>query len=143
MGYITTEYYTDTFKGASAGDELEKYIERATDVIDEVTNWKLHSQDIEIMPDIIKDQVKKATALQVEFYVMQGGDEAVNAGEDDLSQVRVGSFQYHQKENGKGVNASRVSPAAINALKPTGLLYSGISPVQRPWYSTKQGNAYE
>ena len=131
MGYITPEYYTEQYKGADAGDDLEKYIERASDLIDQVTGYKI--RDFENLPQFIKDQVMKATAAQVEYYVTQGGDEDVNAGNTDFARVAIGSFSYSVGSE-RGTSASnrdeqRVSPATLAYLEPTGLLYRGLGVV--------------
>ena len=131
MAYITLEYYTDIYRGADAGDDLEKYIERASDLIDQLTGYKI--MDFENLPQFIKDQVMKATAAQVEYYVTQGGDEDVNAGNTDFARVAIGSFSYSVGGE-RGTSTSnrdeqRVSPAALAYLEPTGLLYRGLGVV--------------
>lgn len=137
MGYITPEYYNNTYKGANAGVELEKYIERATDLIDQVTGYEI--KDFDSLPDFIKNQVEKATAAQVEFYVMQGGDAALNAGANDLKTVGIGSFNYNVgSPDGQGgvgsKDSQRVSPSTLSFLKPTGLLYSGLDVSHNVFY---------
>ena len=125
MAYITPEYYTDIYRGADAGDDLEKYIERASDLVDQVTGYKI--MDFENLPQFVKDQVMKATAAQVEYYVTQGGDEDVNAGNTDFARVAIGSFSYSVGSE-RGTSTSnrdeqRVSPATLAYLERTGLLY--------------------
>ena len=138
MGYITPQYYTDEYKGADAGSELEKYIKRASDLIDQVTGYKLAQTSFEDLPEFIQNQVKKAVAAQVEFYVMQGGDEAVNAGSADFGQVGIGGFSYttgnQQGQTTESKDAQRVSPAALAYLEPTGLLYRGLDVRHHVWY---------
>jgi hypothetical protein len=135
MGYITSQYYIDEYMGADAGSELEKYIKRASDLIDQVTGYKI--KDFDSLPPFIQEQVKKATAAQVEFYVMQGGDEEVNAGTggNSMNDVWVGGFRYKVAgERGENKQTNRVSPAALAYLEPTGLLYMGLGVVERAWY---------
>lgn len=135
MPYITPDYYKNVYKGAQAPSDtdLERYIERASDVIDEVTEYKLYGGKFEALPDgFVKDLVRKATAAQVEFYVIKGGDAAVNAGEDSgMNSVSVGSFSYSKgaSSNSGGSSsrdAGRISPAALSILTETGLLYRGV-----------------
>lgn len=136
MGYITPEYYNNDYKGTDAGNELEKYIERASDLIDQVTNYKI--KDIESIHEFIQKQVRKAVASQVEFYVMQGGDAEVNAGQNDVQNARIGSFQYGTAHDGKGglgqADSRRVSPNAISYLEPTGLLYQGLGVMHNVYF---------
>ena len=133
MAYITPEYYTDEYKGADAGENLDRYIRRASDVIDQITGYALHGKNFEQLPQFIQDQVKKATAAQVEFYVVQGGAEEVDAGAHDAGQVRVGSFSYGGGSSRGGAGGrgepARISPTALGFLEPTGLLYRGLDVV--------------
>ena len=131
MGYITPEYYTDEYMGADAGSELEKYIKRASDLIDQVTGYKI--KDFDSLPPFVQEQVKKATAAQVEFYVIHGGDEDVNAGNTDFARVAIGSFSYsvgsERETSTSNRDEQRVSPATLAYLEPTGLLYRGLGVV--------------
>ncbi|MEC1351691.1 head-tail connector protein [Bacillus licheniformis] len=135
MPYITPDYYKNVYKGAQAPSDtdLERYIERASDVIDEVTEYKLYGGKFEALPEgFVKDLVRKATAAQVEFYVIKGGDAAVNAGEaSGMNSVSVGSFSYSGggSSNSSGASsrdAGRISPATLSILNETGLLYRGV-----------------
>src|SRR5690554_4264947 len=131
VAYIDADYYTNVYKGADAGDDLDRYIERASDLVDQVTGYKI--KDFDSLPQFIQDQVKKATAAQVEFYVMQGGDEDVNAGNTDFARVQIGSFGYSTGSERGMITESkaerRVSPATLAYLEPTGLLYRGLGVV--------------
>src|SRR5690606_13188923 len=131
VAYIDADYYTNIYRGADAGDDLEKYIERASDLIDQVTGYKI--RDFDSLPQFIQEQVKKATAAQVEFYVMQGGDEDVNAGNTDFARVAIDSFSYsvgsERGTSNSNRDEQRVSPATLAYLEPTGLLYRGLGVV--------------
>src|SRR5690606_37546886 len=131
VAYIDADYYTNVYKGADAGDDLDRYIERASDLVDQVTGYKI--KDFDSLPQFTQEQVKKATAAQVEFYVMQGGDEDVNAGNTDFARVAIGSFSYSVGSE-RGTRSSnraelRLSPAALVYLESTGLLYRGLGVV--------------
>lgn len=143
MGYITPEYYLNEYKGVNAGAEaeLEKYIMRASDLINQVTNYKLLEKDFELQPKFIQEQVRKAVATQVEFYVIQGGDMEVNAGTQDYGAVGIGSFNYTRGSTGQrsGVeigsrDEQRISPNSLAYLRPTGLLYTGLGVIENAWY---------
>ena len=128
MAYIDAEYYNNTYKGVDAGDDLDRYIERASDLVDQVTGYKI--RDFEALPPFIQEQVKKATAAQVEFYVLNGGPEGVDGNDGSLNQVAIGSFEYQTGRMGQqtpaGKQEHRVAPAALAYLEPTGLLYRGV-----------------
>lgn len=124
MGYITSEYYNNTFKGADAGEELEVLIERASDTIDFLTGHKLVDKDFETeVAEFLKQQVKKATASQVEYYVLNGG---LGALEEDAEQVSLGNFSYQGKSTDKPKKPMNVSNNALRYLSATGLLYNGV-----------------
>ncbi|GGE47673.1 hypothetical protein GCM10011391_28060 [Pullulanibacillus camelliae] len=133
MGYITPEYYKTEYMGEDAGSQIEKYIERASDIIDQVTNYILQGMEFDRFAEFIQTQVKKACASQVEFYVINDGDSGLNAGED-YSNFRIGSFDYSKGGASKNKQADRVSPAVWTYLEPTGLLYRGIGVVQDAYY---------
>ncbi|MGM0816044.1 MAG: hypothetical protein ACQEUO_11000 [Bacillota bacterium] len=132
MTYITPDYYNNDYMGAPAptDKDLNRYIKRASDVIDQVTGYKLYGDKFDKLPDVIKDIVRKATAAQVEFYVVKGGDAALNAGENSMDSVSVGSFSYSGGSGGSdgdsGRNFGRISPSALSFLSQTGLLYRGV-----------------
>lgn len=130
--YITPEYYEKEYQGADAGDELKRYIKRASDAVDQVTGYALAGKDFDNLPDFIREQVMKATAAQVEYYVVLGGSEEVTAGTHDVGQVRIGSFSYSGSSRGGSssqAGVGRISPTAIGYLELTGLLYRGIGVV--------------
>ena len=128
VAYIDAEYYNNTYKGVDAGDDLDRYIERASDLVDQVTGYKI--RDFEALPPFIQEQVKKATAAQVEFYVLNGGPEGVDGNDGGFNQVAIGSFEYQTARMGQqtpaGKQEHRVAPAALAYLEPTGLLYRGV-----------------
>lgn len=126
MGYIDEDYYKDDYKGEDAGDNLEKYIERASDIIDQLTGYKI--DDLEDYPKFIKDLVKKATAAQVEMYAVKGGYTQAETG-GTFDSVTIGKFSYSSGDKSKSSESSRFSPAAIGYLQATGLLYAGVGVV--------------
>src|SRR5690554_3767516 len=129
VAYMDAESYTNTYKGVDAGDELDRYIERASDLVDQVTGYKI--ADLSALHPRIQELVKKATAAQVEFYVLNGGPEGVDGSTDgSFSQVSIGAFQYQSGRINQQIPAGkqehRVAPAALAYLEPTGLLYQGV-----------------
>src|SRR5690554_8196516 len=88
MAYIDAEYYVNVYKGVDAGDDLDRYIERASDLVDQVTGYKI--ADLSALHPRIQELVKKATAAQVEFYVLNGGPEGVDGSTDRSEERRVG-----------------------------------------------------
>lgn|SRR5690606_24159599 len=138
MAYIDKAYYDDEFKGVPIEDEdtFSRYVERASDLIDQMTNYVLWGK-FDNFPPFIQEMVKKATAAQVEYYLMHGGPEEVDSGTNDAGEVRIGNFSYGSRGgSGRGEERTnrqenRVSPSVLGYLAPTGLLYRGLDVVDR------------
>lgn len=128
MPYIDKQYYDDDYKGSSVDEEtFLRLAERASEIVDEITDYKLKiGVSFDKLNAFFKEQVKKATAAQVEYMLLQG--EGVEHGESDVSSVTIGKFNYSEGQNPTRLTRAqlRSSPAVIGYLKPTGLLYSGI-----------------
>lgn len=129
MPYITSDYYLNDYKGKTPNDpnDLSRLIERASEVIDNLTKFKLKfDNNLLTSHNIIQSQVEKATAAMVEFYIVNGGYEATL--ESNLEQVNIGSFSYTMKGNsGNSGNKKVIIPEnVISHLFITGLLYSNV-----------------
>src|SRR5690606_41745130 len=105
MAYIDATYYQDVFKGIDAGDDLDRYIERARDLVDQVTGYKI--RDFEALAPLIQEQVKKVTAAHVEFYVPQGGPEGVDRNDGTSDQVAIGTTEYQSARMGEQTRAGQ------------------------------------
>ncbi|MFC5773694.1 MULTISPECIES: hypothetical protein [Ectobacillus] len=125
MAYIDTNYYQNEYGGIAGGDStlLAVLIKRASDVIDQITGYKIAMSPNKLsdFPAFVQEQVKKATAVQTEHFVLNG-QQAFNG--DALNSVSIGKFRY--SGSGASGNAGRTNPAVIEYLKPTGLLYTGV-----------------
>lgn len=141
MPYIDATYYNETYKGKSAADEpaLAVFLDRASDIIDQLTHYQIATATggLTSFSLFVQNQVKKATAAQAEFLIV-GGDMAANTGQDGASNVSIGSFSYSKgAASGQAQNnarsAARTSPAVIEYLKPTGLLFAGIEAQTGVW----------
>ena len=122
MVYANETYYNNTYLGiAIDSTELTRMLARASDYIDMLTNYKLKAIDINTLDPFFQDQIKKATCAQVEVWQKQGGIDVVGAGYDS---VNIGNFSY---SGGSDSSQSQVDANVIGYLKPTGLLYSGVS----------------
>jgi hypothetical protein len=122
MLYIDYAYYTDDFKGVLVTqEEFDRLVRRASDKIDSLTSYVLHRVDFTQLAQLIQENVKKATAAQVEYLISLGGELAVHG--DAPSSVSISNFSYSTESEG----SQTVSPVVIEYLKPTGLLYRGVS----------------
>jgi hypothetical protein len=130
MVYIDYKYYCDTYKGTDIEiDQFTVLAERASDLIDMLTSCSLNGVDLTLQHQLIQNNVKKATAAQVEYMANQGGELSMHGGSP--ASVSIGNFTYSEGGNRGQGNLSReqqiISPAVIAYLKPTGLLYRGVS----------------
>src|SRR5699024_5887396 len=132
MPYIDYAYYTEEYKGTEIDETtFDQYARRASELIDQLTNDVLYGQEFTQIAQYLQDKVRLATAAQVEFYVEKDGYIGVDTGTDgELSNVSIGAFSYQDGNANNNAStskqASRVSPTALEHLKRTGLLYSGL-----------------
>lgn len=130
MPYITSDYYLTDYGGAPSDGSinLESTIKRASDVIDSLTGFKLKLSPIsfELQHPFIQDNVKKATAAMVEYYILKGGYELTISGEED--NVKIGAFSYSMKTSNSGSGSEVDVPNnVVRFLSVTGLLYAGVN----------------
>ncbi|MDC2867566.1 hypothetical protein [Bacillus sp. BP-3] len=129
MAYIDTDYYNNVYKGTPVSDAslLERLIVRASESIDHIINYKLQGVDFDKLAPFIMQQVKKATAAQVEFL-------AINCETSSTVREGAGGFSVGSySENGMSAGVTdapsyydRYAITVIDYLKTTGLLYSGV-----------------
>jgi len=129
MAYIDADYYNNVYKGTTVSDSalLDRLINRASDSIDNITNYKLQGVDLEKLAPFIIQQIKKATAAQVEFLAING--ETASTVSEGGGGFSVGSYS----ENGMSAGATdgpsyydRYAITVKDYLRPTGLLYGGV-----------------
>lgn len=126
MAYITIDYYKNEWLGLDPEDdaELQKLINRASDIIDFLTrNRILVFDDLNI---IQQDNVQKATAAQTEYMVNVG--ENYNT-DGSIQSAKIGSFSYSEGGDQKSSNSTKqsVSSLARQYLSVTGLAYGGVA----------------
>ncbi|PFK54913.1 hypothetical protein COJ09_23530 [Bacillus thuringiensis] len=131
MAYIDADYYTNVYQGIGVGDEptLLRLINKASEKIDQITGFKIAQRPnkLDDFTPFIQEQVKKAVATQVDFFVLNGEHSANTSGE--LSNVSIGRFSYTDSSKSAGNSSSgqnSTSPEVISHLIYTGLLYMGI-----------------
>ncbi|MGN4448226.1 hypothetical protein ACTFOB_25580 [Bacillus cereus group sp. MYBK79-1] len=130
MAYIDTDYYTNIYRGTPVDDidMLNRMIARASDVVDQIIDYKLSGVDFNKLAPFIKEQVMKATAAQTEYIALYG--ETSSNTMIDTPVMQVGKFRYGLlrggKSEGQGHDA-RVAQGTVKFLIPTGLLYTGVA----------------
>lgn len=120
MSYIDEDYYLNNFKGETSNEDLSLIISRASDMVDILTMYKI--KDINSVDAFTKNQIQKATAVQTEFIIKNGGLANLDVASSSES-VTVGKFSY---SNSNANSKERYSATALEYLFPTGLLYRGL-----------------
>ena len=124
MPYIDYQFYIDEFKGVSLSEDVfNNLVGRASDLIDQVTNYKIETIGFDNLYPAYQQRVKKAVAAQVEFLHVNGG--IVGMQSSDSSNVSIGKFSYATGDSSKGLSKS-ISDSALAYLNGTGLLYRGV-----------------
>lgn len=125
MSYVDETYYNDIFHGEPvASADFPSLCERAGELIEELTLYRLTPITFLAMPDSVQDLVKKAVCAQIEYLDANGGSDLDNGV--GIQSATLGKFSY---SGSVGVNGSteqsRFSPRAERILWPTGLTYRG------------------
>lgn len=123
MQYITAEYYNNEFHGTAIdANELTRLIDAASVAIDMAVVSPITT---------VTDNVKKATAYEVECLYQQGGIDAVTgfAATGGGKSERLGDYSVSAgsgaAEGGQGItyiNGVPLSPLALALLRKDGLL---------------------
>ena len=124
MGYIDYSYYSIDYKGVLIDDRdaFERLTQRASEIIDQMTNDSIHNIGFDHFHTRIQDNIKKATAAQVEFMFLNGGAEMIHES-NGITNASIGSFSYSESSS----EHKAMSQAAINYLRFTGLMYRGVN----------------
>ncbi len=125
MSYVDETYYIDTFHGEPVDPaDFPSLCERAGELIEELTLYRLTPVTFLAMPEAVQNLVKKAVCAQIEYLDANGGSDLDN--EAGIQSATLGKFSYSGSAgvNG-GTEQSRFSPRAERILWPTGLTYRG------------------
>lgn len=125
MAYVTLEYYKNTFHGESVDDsDFPAISDRASELVEEMTLYRLNPTAFESMPEEMQALVKKAVCAQIEYLDANGGSDLDNGV--DLQSAGLGKFNYSVASDGSGgTQQSMYAPRSQRILTPTGLLYRG------------------
>ena len=122
MAIVNYDYYTFTFYGETiAEDEFQKFAARAQDAILLLCRNRVTEENLEKLPPLHQEAVKKAICAQCEYLSLYGLDIA-NTGRTNGG-FTVGKVTIQGNSNGGLTGArSSISPLAISYLEQTGLL---------------------
>lgn len=123
MPYVDEAYYIDVFKGEPVND-FPLLCERAGEIIEEMTVYRVTPITILVMPEDTQERVKKAVCAQIEYLDANGGSDMDNGV--DIQSAGLGKFNYTKASGSDGSSSQSIyAPRAQRLLFPTGLLYRG------------------
>lgn len=125
MSYVDYDYYKETFRGESVDPaDFPSLCERAGELIEELTLYRLTPMTFLAMPKETQETVKKAVCAQIEYLDANGGSDLDNGS--GIQSATLGKFSYSGSAGANGsTEQSRISPRAERLLWPTGLTYRG------------------
>lgn len=125
MAYLTFKEYAAFGYEEFKGDDFDRLVIRASDILDNQTRHFYKFNDLETDIKFRKNQFKKAIAVQVEHMATLG---AISTTEiDNLVSWSLDGISVSNGSSGDsdGNNKSIVSAEALEMLSMTGLLYRG------------------
>ena len=125
MSYVDYDYYHETLYGESVDPaDFPALCERAEELIEELTLYRLTSTSFSAMSDDSQNRIKKAICAQIEYLDANGGSDLDNGS--GIQGATLGKFSYSGSGGTNGsTEQSRFSPRAERLLWPTGLTYRG------------------
>lgn len=125
MGYVDQVYYDKTFQGEPVDNtDFPTLCLRASEIIEELTMYRITPVTILAMPELVQDKVKRAVCAQIEYLDANGGADMDNGA--DLQSAGLGKFNYSKSAGASGSTEQSIyAPRAQRILFPTGLLYRG------------------
>ena len=110
--YVDEVYYHDMFKGEPVDDtDFPALCQRAGEIIEEMTLYRLAEESLSLMPENIQKLVKNAVCAQIEYLDANGGAE-MDMG-NGMSGATLGKFSYSGASSGNGSTEQSIfSPRA-------------------------------
>lgn len=125
MPYIDYAYYSEQYMGEPVdAADFPRYLRRAEEIIDNLTRYSVKEQGLDAFDDFTRDQIKTATAAQVEYYAIKGLEVATDGELPDS--FTVGKVSVTSGRAGGGGRGNAVAPKVREALEQTGLLGRGV-----------------
>ena len=125
MPYVDINYYASIYNGMEVEDQdFQSLCERAGEIIEEMTMYRVTPVAILAMPECVQDRVKMAVCAQIEYLDANGGADMDNGV--DLQSAGLGKFNFTKASGANGSTEQSIyAPRAVRILAPTGLLYRG------------------
>ncbi|WP_338816185.1 hypothetical protein [Lactiplantibacillus argentoratensis] len=133
MPIVDQDFYAYTYFGEQVPVNInfERLEMRAEEMVNQYANYYFDSHNLDDLPlEADRINVKKAVCAQIEWFIDSGGvEELANAKQSakGISHVTIGKFSYDKSApTTLPRGTAQRSNAAINYLRPTGLLYRGV-----------------
>ncbi|WLT35567.1 hypothetical protein [Lactiplantibacillus plantarum] len=133
MPIVDQDFYDNTYFGEQVPViiNFEPLEMRAEEMVNQYANYYFDSHNLDDLPlEADRINVKKAVCAQIEWFIDSGGvEELANAKQSakGISHVTIGKFSYDKSApTTLPRGTAQRSNAAINYLRPTGLLYRGV-----------------
>ncbi|XSE65855.1 hypothetical protein ACPT8H_13735 [Lactiplantibacillus plantarum] len=133
MPIVDQDFYANTYFGERLPViiNFEPLEMRAEEMVNQYANYYFDSHNLDDLPlEADRINVKKAVCAQIEWFIDSGGvEELANAKQSakGISHVTIGKFSYDKSApTTLPRGTAQRSNAAINYLRPTGLLYRGV-----------------
>ena len=125
MPYVTQNYYYDAFHGEPVNEsDFPSLLERASELVEEMTMYRISSHRMETYGCEIQERIKKAVCAQIEYLDANGGSDMDNGA--DFQSAVLGKFNFSKASGASGSTEQSIyAPRALRLLAPTGLLYRG------------------
>lgn len=124
MAYIVQQDYKEFTGGELDSTDFPFLLERAEEIVEEMTMYRLNSETFPKMPEKTQERIKKAVCAQIEYLDANGGSDMDNGV--DLMSAGLGKFSYTKASGANGSQVQSIyAPRALRILAPTGLLYRG------------------
>ena len=123
--YVDEEYYIMKYHGEEVDElEFDKLCKMAEELIEEMTLYRLTPVAFLAMPEDVRERVRQAVCVQIDYLDANGGAEMDNS--TGIQSATLGKFSYSGSTGTNGsTEQSRFSPRAERLLWPTGLTYRG------------------
>lgn len=133
MPIVDQDFYANTYFGEQVPVIINfgRLEMRAEEMVNQYANYYFDSHNLDDLPlEADRINVKKAVCAQIEWFIDSGGvEELANTKQsaEGISHVTIGKFSYEKSApTTLPRGTAQRSNAAINYLRPTGLLYRGV-----------------
>ena len=131
MPIVDQDFYAYTYFGEQVPVNInfERLEMRAEEMVNQYANYYFDSHNLDDLPlEADRINVKKAICAQIEWFIDVGGvEELANSKQSTITRATVGKFNYEKSApTTLPRSTAQRSNAAINYLRPTGLLYRGV-----------------